>query len=309
MSFILIAIGIVVSVLIWPVNRWVNEHGGRPAVYGFWLCLTGAVFSGITVAVTGQSLAVPAIWLSGAAIGIAFAVGFCLVVMYCLRIGPAGPTVVMNNMGMVWPVLLGAFWPHPHSPNALMLAGVALVVLALIGFGLSRPHRDATGNEKPVTEPHPQMKKASARWAFWAFVGFCLSGISQSSQLIGSTLAPSSSVGITFVYTSVATLVLTPIVIGEWRRARKAGRAMLNWRETAGGIGNGAMLAVSQVAVLTVLTMVGPELVFPFTVAAPMIVVLFIGQYLYHERLDRIGWMACILGTAGLLALSIGQGA
>ena len=303
MNVFLIAVAILCSVLIWPVNRWVTHGGGRAPVYGFWLCLTGAVTSGLAAAAAGPSANPPVVWGVGLAIGVAFAIGFCLVVMYCLKIGPAGPTVVMNNMGMVWPVVLGALWLRPHPLNGLAVAGVGLVVAALIGFGFSQPGGSQGGAGDP-----PAARQASARWAAWAFVAWILSGISQTSQLVGSIAAPDSAAAITFAYNTTATLVLAPLAAREAWLARRAGQPAFNQRELIGGLANGAILVAGMVDVLTVLTQVGPEIVFPFTVAGPMIAELFRGQYVYRERLDRIGWIACGLGVAGLLALSISQG-
>ncbi len=300
MNALLIGIGIFGSVVIWPINRWVTRSGSRPAVYGFWLCLTGAILSGIAAVVTGQPIRNPMVWVIGGTIGVAFAIGFCLVVMYCLRIGPAGPTVVMNNMGMLWPVILGAVWLRPHALNALTVIGAILAIIALIGFGFSRPG----GSEAEQAAS----KKTSRRWAFWAFVAWLMSGISQGTQLIGSLQVPDGAVAITFAYNTTSVLVLTPLVIRELRLAHVRNTPAMNWREVVGGVANGVVLVASMIAVLTVLTRVGAEVVFPFTVAGPMIVVLFLGQYLYKEHLDRIGWIACGLGTVGLIMLSVGQG-
>ena len=107
MSILLISIAIIGATLIWPLNRSVMRNGGRMEVYGFWVALTSAIVSGCVALTIGQSLFHLTVWRIGAAMGIASGIGYSLIIMYCLRIGPIGPTVVMNNMGMVWPVVRG----------------------------------------------------------------------------------------------------------------------------------------------------------------------------------------------------------
>ena len=184
MSVLLISIAVISATLIWPVNRWIMHNGGRAEVYGFWFSVTAAFVSGFVAITMGQSLCQPIVWGIGAVIGFAFCTGYCLVIMYCLKIGPFGPTVAINNMGLVWPVVLGALWLKKHPLSGWGIMGVALVILSLVSFG--------------------------------------------------------------------------------------------------------------------------PEVVFPFTLVAPVILVLILQQFLYHEHLDKAGWLACFLGVGGLVSLSLG---
>jgi len=101
MSVLLISIAVIGATLIWPVNRWVMHNGGRSESYGFWFSVSAALISGCAALIVGQSLCQPIVWAIGVVIGFAFATGYCLVIMYCLRIGLVGPTVAMNNMGLV----------------------------------------------------------------------------------------------------------------------------------------------------------------------------------------------------------------
>lgn len=87
-----------------------------------------------------QSMLQPQVWTIGAVMGLASTLGYWLVMMHCLKIGPIGPTVAMNNMGMLWPVLLGSLWLKPQPLSGQLMLGLGLVSFAMsvMGFGSSR---------------------------------------------------------------------------------------------------------------------------------------------------------------------------
>ncbi|MBT9147630.1 MAG: hypothetical protein DDT32_01392 [Syntrophomonadaceae bacterium] len=290
MSVLLISIAVIGATLLWPVNRWIMHNEGRPKVYGFWLSIVAAFVSGCAALIMGQSLCQPIVWAIGGAIGFAFATGYCLVIMHCLRIGPVGPTVAMNNMGMLWPVVLGALWLTPHPLSGLMIIGIILVILSLVSFGLSK--RDSTSLI--------QTAGISTRWILWAFLGWVLAGISMTAQLVGSIYASNSPFAVVFAFTTTSAVILAPSVIRLRNR-------WFNRKEMLAAIANGVLLPIIGAATLTALNYVGPEVVFPFTAAAPLILMLILGQFLYHEYLDKLGWLACFFGVGGLVFLSLGQ--
>lgn len=98
-AWIYIGLATICATALWPVNRWIMRSGGRSEVYGFWVSLCGGSVALIAALLARERFDQPAIWTIGAITGIAFAVGFCLIITYCLRIGPTGPTAAMNNMG------------------------------------------------------------------------------------------------------------------------------------------------------------------------------------------------------------------
>ncbi|MFH1009172.1 MAG: hypothetical protein V1800_16985 [Candidatus Latescibacterota bacterium] len=286
MSVLLISIAVIGATLIWPVNRWIMHNGGRSEAYCFWLSATAALVSGCSALALGQSLRQPTVWAIGAVIACAFVLGYCRLIMYCLKIGPVGPTVAMNNMGLVWPVVLGAIWLKPHPLGGWATAGVALVSLSLVSFGFSK-----RGSSSPA-----QTSRISPRWFLSASLGWVLAGISMTAQLAGSISAPSSPFAIVFAFMAISAVIQAPSVLrlrGTWFRRK----------EMLAGMGNGTLSAIIGASTLIALNYVGPEVVFPFTIAAPVILVLILGRFLYHERLDG---PACLLGIAGLIGLSLG---
>lgn len=106
----------------------------------------------------------------------AYVVGFIFIIYHCLRIGPTGPTVTMNNLGLLWPVVAGMLWPLLKTPTGVQWGGLALTVLAL---ALTGANRNAGETTAPITP----------RWVGWALVGWVFAGVSMSCQYVSSTLA------------------------------------------------------------------------------------------------------------------------
>jgi len=287
-NLLLISLIIIGSASIWPINRWVMDHRGHPGLYGFWMSLTGAVCAGLLVLVMGQPLRNPALWAVASVTGVAYGLGFCLLVPYCLRIGPIGPTCAVNNMGLVWPVLFGLFWPERVPFRSAAIAGLVLVVASFILFGLSK------------TSVGAERKQISRRWLVLVLMVWVCAGVSMTSQYVGARLplTRQSPVAFVFCFSITASLVLLPV-------AARCGRAWLRSVEAAGGVANGIILTGTAVLVMVVLRNVRPEVFFPFAVAGPVLLVLLLGQVVYKERLDRAAGMGCLLAIAGLLALSV----
>lgn len=287
LSVLLLTATVVLATLLWPVNRWAVNHGGRPEGFGLATALTAAAVSIPLAIALGQSLADPAVWAVGATIGIAFAVGYFMVIMHCLKIGPTGPTAAVNNMGLVWPVVVGLLWPEPRALGVGALGGLALVVLGLglFGIGSSRTPGDAG---------------LSRRWVGWVLLGWLLAGISMTAQYVGTVLVPDRPLALTAAFYTVAALVLAGIAI-------QGRRFPLSRVEVGAGAVNGLISAAAIITTLLALRYARAELVFPVTVAMPILLVLVLSAAVYRERLSRLAWAACLTGGTGLVLLTLSQ--
>lgn len=167
----------VLATLLWPVNRWVMGRGGRPEAFGLATAVTAALISSPLALASGQSLADPVVWSVGAVIGLAFAVGYFML---------------------------------------------------------------------------------------------------------------------------VAVLVLTVILC-------RRGRLSLSRLELGGGAVNGLISAAAMVTTLLSLRHLRAEIVFPVTVALPILLVLLLSAAVYRERLTVLSWAACVTGGAGLVVLTLSQ--
>lgn len=288
LNFVLLAVPVILSTIIWPLNRRVMMNGGRTDAYGFWVSLSGAIVAGILGRLFGQSYRVPSIWLVGFLVGFAFSVGFCLIINYCLKIGPTGPTVSANNMGLVGPVVVGLLWPVRHTFTMPIIAGLLLVVMAMLGFGLSA---SAAGAKKQAV---------TSRWVILVFFGWLLAAMSMTGQYLGSVLAPNQPLTFVSVFFIFAMIILLPFVV-------RHGRTWFDRNEMVGGIANGSIQAISIFVQLTALQRMGSQIVFPVTVLVPVIAVLTLSALVYKERLHPLTWISCGVGLAGLALLAISR--
>jgi drug/metabolite transporter (DMT)-like permease len=289
MRFLFLGVSIFASTVMWPLNRWLTHRGGNAEVYGFWIGLTGALLSGALAMAFGQDLWDLETWLIGAVIGAAFSFGYCFALMRCVRTGPIGPSAAVNNMGLLWPVLLSAVWMDPHPLRPLHWAGLAATVAALVLFG--------TGSNQQSGAPDAN-KRISLRWGFWAILTWIAAGTSMSAQLFASLHVPGQQFALLFSFMTVTTLIFLPIV------ARR-GRAMFAVTEMAAGAANGTLQVTAISTMFLALHTLKAEIVFPFSIGTPVILALFLGAVVYRDRIDRAGAAATALGIVGLTALSL----
>lgn len=285
MGMLYVGLSVVSSTLMWPVNRWAGRSGADTEAFGFWIGLWAALISGVATVITGQRLDLPVLWGLGALVGVSFGFGYCIALMRCLATGPLGPSAVMNNMGMLWPVVVGAAWLAPHRMAPVAWVGLALVVASLGLYGLSRP----TGSDA---------RKASLRWAAWGVVAWVCAGVSMTAQLAASIWAPGQSFAL--VFTSLSS---TAVFLLVYTRVR--GRPLVRRRLVAAGAMQGVLQVVSVSTVQLALQTLHAELVYPFAIGLPIVLALLMGRLFYRERIDAVGWVASVLGVAGLVALSV----
>ena len=228
MSWLLLSIVVLAATAIWPVGRWTLKDGGEPGVAGFWVSLTVALVCGIGTLATGDWRGAPAgVWVAGAALSVAYTVGFWICVMRALQIGPAGPTATVNNMAMAAGVLYGLLFLTPGRATALTWVGLAGVCAALVLLGLGKPSANGVH------------KTAGARWARLVALGGAFSCLSFVIQAHVGTLYPAHKFIFGVAAYSLAALLLAPFML------RRPGSFRLR-HERLGGLVLGSINAASQ---------------------------------------------------------------
>lgn len=284
-NWLLISLVVMSSTILWPVNRWATRNGARPEAMGLVVSLAGIPLAIVLGLMLGSPLLAPRALAIGAAGGVAYAVGFVLIIFYCLRIGPTGPTVTLNNMGLVWPVLIGLLWFSTARPTVPQWAGFGCTLLALALTGANRNQDEAV---TPIT----------ARWAGWALAGWVFAGISMSSQFLDSKLAPGTPYA--FLLGMFGTALVICLGIALVKRSLPPTRV-----EVLAGLGNAAINVFGITLTIYLLDKLPAAIVMPVTVAAPVILMLLIGHFVMKERLNPLGWTASALGLAGIVCLSL----
>ncbi len=289
MAWIFICICVASGTGCWVFGRWAMRPDGRADVFGFWLSLLGAIGAGILNVVLGKPFNIWPVWGAGVAFGVAYSIGFCILIMGALRVGPVGPTTTINNMALVCGVLFTILYLQPHVPNSLVIAGIVGVVVAIIMFGLA-----GSGAESGSS--------ANRQWAAMVIPGGLLSGVSFISQAYAGMPRYSGYVCLySFVGLGISAVIL--LVITTITRV-----SLFRRREMIAGISVGAWMSITVPMSIYVISMVGAEIALPIMVATPTVLVLLLGHFLYNERLQKMTVAACVVGSLSVALLSYGSG-
>jgi drug/metabolite transporter (DMT)-like permease len=284
MSFVILS-----AVLVWVLARWAMQGDGIAIIMGFWISLTGAFLSGLIIIINQYQFLIWPILRSGLIVGFSYSIGYCAIIMYCLKIGPAGPTVIVNNSAMVFGILFNVFWLNPHIPNSMIIIGVIGTFLSIFIIGLSK----SQNNHSNVINP---------KWTRLVMIGGALSGISFVNQTYIGISYPDFKSSILFIFWAfaISTIILSILILSKkdniWRS-----------REIYAGIGIGMSSTVGLFLTLKLIPIFGSEVVFPVTVVTPMVIMMMIGHLMYKEHLTSGAWFGSILAVFSVTLLAIGS--
>jgi len=288
MNALILILGIASATFFWVLNRWTVRHDGRPGFYSFWLLSVSAVVGGVLAAEFDQDLLARDVWLFGSIIGLCYA-GCLKLMLFCLQRGPSGPVVAVNNMGMVWAVAAAFLFPYPTRPPLLTVLSVLSVCTALILLGLAQKsaRNAASGNSAPARSLAPAML------LLWV-----AAGLSMMFQAIAGKRLPNSPLALVFVMNLVACVAVLPMCV-------RASRPIVRRNEVIPGIITGMVQVLTGFAVFVGIARLGAQIVFPFVIATPIIIMLMVGHFVYKDRLGRLAWAGCLLGAIGLVLLAL----
>ena len=286
MGWIILCVIVLAATTIWPLGRWTLKDGAEPGIAGFWVSLTIALACAVGTALTGDWRGAPAgVWVAGAAMSVAYAVGFWICVMRALQVGPAGPTATVNNMAMTAGVLYGLLVLTPERATLWTWVGVAGICTALLLLGFGKPWANGVH------------RATGARWARLVTAGGAFSCLSFVIQAHVGTLHPTHKYvfGVA-AFGTAAVLLLPSMLRGRSRFIRR--------RECGGGVALGVVNGAVLPLTLVTIQQLGAEVVLPVTVATPILLVLIIGRVFYKERLSPAAWIGCGLGALAVAALA-----
>lgn len=284
MEYFVLCISVSLSIIIWPFNRWAMKKGGRTQSIGLVISFTASVLAAAGALITGESPGLNIVMLIGAVMGVAYAVGFCTIIFYCLKIGPSGPTVTLNNLGLIFPVLLSLFfYSNGKTPGALAIIGIAMTVSALILMAFNRSDGDNT---------------MTLKWFKWAIAGWLLSGLSMSAQFLATYYTPKYPYSFAF-YAFMTSFIILAVVILVKKDSRPRKEELIT------GTVTGVINVACTPLLFYLVKHIPAYVVFPINMAAPILAMLLAGHFIYKEKLNHYGWLACICGMVGLIIFNI----
>jgi len=233
---------------------------------------------------TNQPLSISApVVLLAVAGGIGGAVAYFFF-LSALKIGNYALTISIYTMTFLIPVVFSIiFWNRPFGP--ILALGILLII---IGIALIS------------TAGSTQESKKTGLWLKWMlFLGaaFFLTGIPQLSQAAAVRLSAINLwfyLFLTFLAGAVAFTIF--FILKKIKLARKV-------------FTFGALAAAGSVAgnffTLKALTRLPETVVFPVTLAAPVIGAVLISLLFFKEKIKPLGYLGIVIGLAGIILLTL----
>jgi drug/metabolite transporter (DMT)-like permease len=273
-----------VAVVIWPINRLAMKKDIRTEQLGLMISISAFVLSLLLAIFTQKSIiSFPGSFL-GIFNGVAYAVGFCLIICHCLKIGPSGSTTAINNLGVIFPVILSiAFSIKVHPLHLLPVVGVLSTIVSLILLAL--PNKIDSG-------------LVLKKWRFFVFLGWMFTGMSLSMQYLASYFDSKNS--LSFVISGYFTSSVLLLIISIHKKSMKIPKIGMICG-TATGIGQ-----VITIILLFYITQYIPGyVVFPMMQILPIIVMIILGNFLFDEKIRRVGLIALVFSIVGITLMYI----
>lgn len=282
-SFLLVCLLVAAGGAVWPLNRFALRHGATPV--GIGIVLSAVTLAGglVGALVTGQPIYHPAAFFYGALGGLTYAVGFVLIILRCLAIGPIGPTAVASTLGFAGTVLATAIVPYAPPATVALYAGMGATLLAVVLMAIA-----------PVTT----RGGPGSDWSRLVMAGWAFSAIASAAQFLSGRFAPQAPFGY-IVAQALVSLLLLLIVASTGGSGRPKAPDLL------AGAGTGLIAAALVPLSATVMTGMLTVTVYPVVVAAPALLIVLLGALAYRERLTVWGWISCASGIAALALLSL----
>lgn len=279
---------VLVNLLPWILNRRVVTGGVDQVKVGTVLSLTVVAVSVFGFFLTGEQGFAPVSVALGILQGICFAIGYCILILQALEIGPIALTTLFNNMGLLGPIVVGMlFFSEPVKSPVLTVLGFVLVLATMILTSLASGKKQ-TGGAHQVTR----------RWFVMVFFGWIFSSFSIAAQYVNSQLAPDCVYSYMIVAYGTAALIL--IGYGLRRKNGKPARADLK-----GGLVLGLAQTLNMVVTFAVLARVPYIVYYPVSIASPIFCVMLLGHFLYKDKMDKADWLSTVLGLVGIVLLAV----
>ncbi len=267
---------------LWLINGWAMRRGSRSEAVGVCLCGVALLVAGVLGLAHRQVLYQPTTSTLGAITGLAHAVGFCIIIFHCLKIGPTGPTALLNNLGLIGPVVVGLIWFRDGARvTPVVWTGLGLTLATLVVLGLP-------GGQDRV----------SRRWFLLALTGWALASVANTGQLLAGRWSPGHHAAFVVAMYAVAFAVML-----AWVLLHRTGwpRCAEWWAGTASGALFGGVVIPQMVSLSA---RVPAAVLFPVVQAGSIVLVLLVSAVTLRERLPVRSWIACGLGVAAIVLLS-----
>jgi len=286
-GWLYLVLGVIGQISIWPISKWGLKQNGVESVLGFWNTLGMSIIACIILYVSDIDFLVPDLIVAGCIMSIVYSIGFLIIIMHCLKIGPSGLTITINNSAMVFGIIYSYVYLRPEVPGILVFIGIAGVLFAIALIGISKE----TDINKQFNYP---------RWYKLVIIGGLFSAVSFMTQAHVAYTYPGvlNTIIYNFWAQSLSSMILLTISL-----VRK--NSIFRKREMMAGCSNAFLNLGSGVVGFLAIGIYGSAIVFPVTVCVPIIVMIFIGRFVYGEKLQKTSYVGAIVAIVSIFLLAI----
>lgn len=264
------------------INRWVLKHEGRPELLGICTNIIGLLGGLLLFFLYGDhSFSIRALFF-GTIYGICYSLGFIMIIFNCLKIGPTGPTSTVTNIGaLVGPTIASFLWfSNKNSPSFNAILGLICCILSIILISLKK-------------DDGKQKSDLNRKWIRLIILGGIFSMISAASQYLAIQYDTNSTFSFIIVNNGVSLIILLFISFIKQNKFPRKGEILAG---TYTGIANVTL----TVLLFALLKHISAIIVYPLTIAIPMLLILIVGSYFYKEKLTKVVILGCISGLIGV---------
>ena len=281
--------GVITAVAIWPISKWAFKNNGDEKAVGFWnttvitiVCLAAMIYM-------KADFFIAPIFYSAAITGTSYAVGFLIIMMYCLKIGPSGLTMTINNSAMIFAIIYSVTILNPHVPGLMVIIGIVGVLLSITLIGMSDRSSSKVGFDY-------------SKWFKYVVIGCLFSGVSFSNQAYMAYVHP--GMANTMIFMFWANLVSSIILIGV---AIYKKSSLFKKKEMMAGTANSFFNLLGIIFTFNAIRIYGSEITFPVIVCVPIVIMLFVGRFIYKEKFTAYSLSGAVAAVVSILLLSLGS--
>jgi drug/metabolite transporter (DMT)-like permease len=287
-TWLYLVYGVLVNVAIWPINKWGLKQNGVESVLGFWNVFAMLIISFIVLCVYDVNFFMtPKLMMAGFVSSIVYSIGFLIIIMHCLKIGPSGLTMTVNNSAMIFGIIYSFVYLKPETPGILVMIGIIGVLISIVFIGISK--------ETDTTKQFNYSK-----WYKLVIAGGLFSGISFMTQSYVSYIHPGPLNTMLFIFWAN---LLSSIILFTISFVRKS--KMFSKREMRAGLSTSICNLSGNIPIFLAIGIYGSAITFPIVICIPIVIMLFIGRFIYNEKLSKTSYTGAIMAVISILLITI----
>ena len=137
--------------------------------------------------------------------------------------------------------------------------------------------------------------KGDSRWIFLILMAFLLSGAPRVGQILTNACHENY-----YLYLFLSYFIGAAILVVISLRRRDFNPSSLTW-----GTGCAVASYTGVFCTLKALELLNPHVVFPISLAGPIILGIILSLFVFREKITRMGWVGVSSGVTGILILAI----